>query len=168
MATLALQPARLVKTRDGKPAEAETITGVTGLNPGDICVKANGALAAAADAATVVTHLCTFDSDAQYLPGTTAYSGPYVKIKPGDTYEMSAWSATPASAVIADSDLDAQPSYNIKKPTVSGVTAYVLDIDATGGSSPAVRLVGRRADCSATDLYPRVLVQFLPTVTQDT
>jgi hypothetical protein len=161
MATLALQPARLVKSRDGKPAECETITGVTGLNPGEICVKANGALAACSNDAVVVTHLATFDSDAQYIPGTTAYSGPYVKIKPGDTYEMNAYHATPASAVVADTDLDAQPGYNLVKVGDN----WHLNLAAT--NAPAVRLIARRSDCSATDIYPRVLVQFLPTVTQD-
>lgn len=167
MATRALKPVKLVKTRDGKPGEFETITGVTAINVGDICVKANNALAGAANGATVVTHLATFDSDDQVLPGAVAFTGPFLKLKPGDTFEMSAWSATPASAVIADTALDAQPGYNIYKATVSGVTAYVLDIDATGGAAPCVRLIGRHPADSATDLYPRVFAQFLGTVTQD-
>lgn len=168
MATRALQPVRWIKSANGKPPEMQKLTGVTAMKPGELCVKANEVLAICADAATVVTHLVVSDSDTQVLPGDSAYTQPVVIIKPGDTFEMSAWSVTPPSAVIADSALDAQSGYNIKKVTVSGVTAWVLDIDVTGGASPAVRLIGRNTKDSATDLYPRVFVQFLGTVTQST
>lgn len=168
MATRALQPVRWIKGRDGKTPEMQKLTGVTAINPGELLVKANEVLAICADAATVVTHLAVTDSDDQVLPGDSAYTMPVVIVRPGDTFEMSAWSVTPASAVIADSALDAQAGYNIKKVTVSGVTAWVLDIDVTGGSAPCVRLIGRSTKDSATDLYPRVSVQFLNTVTQAT
>lgn len=164
MATRALKQVTLVKTRDGRPAEYETIAAATGVNVGDICVKANNALAAVSDGAVVCTHLATFDADNDVIPGAAAYTGPYLKIKPDDTFEMSVYHATPASAVFADADLDAQPDYEIIKATVSGVTAWCVEKSAT--STPAVRVIGRIESDSATDLYPRVLVQFIRTVVQ--
>lgn len=163
MATLALQPVRLYKARDGHGQEHEELTIVADLIEGELLVKANNAVAAIADSATVITHIMPTIS-ANVMPGKTLKM-PLGLLRPGDVYEMSVWHTTAASAVVADSILDAQGDYPVVKKTVSGATAWCLDV-ANIGSSASVRLVARLS--TATDLYPRVLVQFLDTVTQAT
>jgi len=80
-----------------------------------------------------------------------------IKIRPSDTYEITAHHSTAASAVFADSALDENADYGLLKTTVSGVAAWCLDLQDT--TNKRVRVFERIS--SATDLYPRLRVQFL-------
>ena len=61
-----------------------------------------------------------------------------------------------ASAVLADATLDSMTEYGIAFATVSGQSAWMIDIADT--SNKRVRII-KRLD-SATDLYPRCVVEF--------
>lgn len=159
MATIALQKVQLATTSFGGSAEYENIALSSGAAPiaGDLCFKVNNTLDVCGSDPTAITWLIDVGT-AGTIPGITTYS--VQKIKPSEVYEMNAYSATASLAVIADSAIDAQSNYGVVKATVGGVVAWCLDVDDT--ATTKVRLVGRLD--SATDIYPRCLVQFLNTV----
>lgn len=164
MATLALQPLALLQTRDGagsyeKLAASASATFIKG----DLLVKINNTLAECGTDPIAITHF-TDATETSTVPGDTKLV--IGKIRSEDTFEVSAYSATPASAVIADSALDAQNDYGITLATVSGVTAWALDVDKSGAVLARVRLLARDDNSTATDLYPRVRVRFLGSVIQ--
>ena len=161
MATLALEPIRLVKTYSGQAAEYEKIAPSASLTfiAGDLALKTNNAFSVCGADPTIISYLtqCT-SSDA--VPGDTSFN--LLMIKPEDTFEVSAFHSTPASAVVADSALDGQSYFGLIKSTVSGVTAWCLDLEET--TTDSVQLLGRSANSSGTDVYPRVFVKFIPSI----
>jgi len=160
MATFRLQAPRFVKSGDGKGPLMEEMTIVADLIEGELCLKANNALGACGADPTVVTHIMPAIS-ANVLPGDTLVMPVYI-VRPGDVWEMSIYHATAASAVFADTDLDGQADYGVAKPTVDSVTTWTVDKAET--TTDVVRVIARVPGYSATDLYPRVHVQFLEAV----
>lgn len=155
MATLALQPLRFDKSASGNSPEFEGCTVSGTLKEGDLLLKTNGAAAKpASNSPAVITYL-TVDAGVT-MPGIPNIAQ-LIKIRPQDTFEISAHHSTAASAVVADSALDGQADYGLVEVTVSGVAAWALDLQDT--STKRVRLLERIS--SATDLYPRCRVQFL-------
>ncbi len=166
MATNPIRTPAHVKTRSGQGPVYEKLTIVASLIAGEQLLKANNAVAACADAGTIVTHVMPQKS-ADVIPGQTL-SMPLIVAQPGDVWEVTAYHSTPSLAVVADSLLDAQAGYGIIKPTVSSKTEWCLDLENT--SQKIWRLIDRPAylNNTATDLYPRVWVQYINTVTQAT
>lgn len=163
MSTFALRPPSHVKSDSGQPSESEKLTIVASLIQGELLVKANNAVSAVTDGATIITHVMPTIS-ANVIPGQTLEM-PLIQLKSRDVWEMTAWHTSAGAAVIADSVLDAQPDFDVAKKTVSGQTQWVLDMNNTG--SAAVRLIQRAPGFTATDQYPRVWVRFKNSVTQD-
>ncbi len=163
MATNVLRAPSFTKGRSGQAPQYEKLTIVASLIEGEQLLKANNAVAACADAGTIVTHVMPTIS-ANVLPGQTL-SMPLIVAQPGDIWEVTAYHSTPSLAVVADSALDAQAGYGIIKPTVSGATQWCLDLENT--TQKIWRLIDRPAylNNSGTDLYPRVWVQYINTVT---
>lgn len=161
MATLALKPIKIVVTTSEGAANYEKLAPSASATfaEGDLLLKSNNTVTVCGADPTVISNLAQFPSTS-ILPGET--KAVLAKVKPGDTFECSAYSATPASAVIADTALDGASDYGIVLATVSGVSAWCLDIDDT--VNVRVRLLGRVDNSTATDLYPRVLVKFLPSI----
>jgi hypothetical protein len=159
MATKALQPLRLDKCAAGNSPEFVQLTTSGTLVAGDLLIKANGAASICSDEPQQISYL-TVCADTDIIPGSNTGVINVLAVKPHDTFEISAVHSTAASAVVADSAVDAKAEYGVKKATVSGVIAWGLDLQDTTNTS--VRLI-ERVD-SATDLYPRVRVQFLSTV----
>lgn len=162
MATLSLKPLAIAQVRDGAPSY-EKIAPSTSATfvAGDLAVKTDNALIECGANPTVITHY-TSTTQAGIIPGDTKMV--VAKVRQEDTYEMSAWSATPSLATIADTALDAQADYGITFNTVSGVSAWTMDIDKIGAVNARVRLLDR-VDGSA-DVYPRVRVRFLGSIVQ--
>ncbi len=153
MATIAIQPARYVRGRDGAHIESEEMTfsnTPTTLIAGDFCVKVDNVVVAIADAATSASHFCPAAAS-EVMPGKTLKM-PFGKLKPGDIFEVNAYHSTAASAVIADSLLDVSIGYGLKK--VSG--CWTLDLE----TATDMFLIVDRID-TATDIYPRCRVEFV-------
>jgi hypothetical protein len=156
MATLALkQCVHAYETGGGAPEFDETLTTGT-IQSGDLLVRINNVANVCGADPAAISYLSTA-TDADVLPGATATTLALAKIKSSGVFEMSLFHSTPASAVLSDADIDDVLQYGIAKQTVSGVTAWVIDKEET--SSKRVTIVKRLS--SATDVYPRVLVQFM-------
>lgn len=159
MATLALQPLRFVYSQEGKTAECEKRVLTTGTPiAGEVFFLANDQLTIASNDPTTISYLGQ-DAGVNVIPGDVASTINVQKIRLGDVFEISIWHATPASAVIAATDVDGKADYGLESVTVSGVSAWVLDISDT--SNKALRII--KALGTYGDLYQRVLVQFLAT-----
>lgn len=155
MATLAVQPLRYDKSRSGNSDEFELISVSGNIANGLLTVRTNGLDAVcASNSPAVITHLAVC-LQSETVPGATQLSA--IKVRPGDTYEITAHHSTAASAVVPDSALDGQSDYGIIWNTVSGQNAFMLDLQDT--SNKRVRLLERIS--TATDVYPRCRVQFL-------
>ncbi len=155
MATLALQPLRFDKSASGNSAEFDACSVSGTLKEGDLLLKTNGIAAKpASNSPAVITYL-TVDAGVT-MPGISNIAG-LVKIKPADLFEITAHHSTAASAVVPDSALDGQADYGLVEATVSGVAAWCLDLQDT--SNKRVRIIDRIS--TATDVYPRLRVQFL-------
>lgn len=165
MATNTLAAPRFVRSSTGQGPLAQRKTIVAGLIEGEQCVQTDNALAACADGASIVTHIMATIS-ANVIPGDTLKISTFVA-RPGDVWEVTAYHSTPSLAVFADTALDAQPDYGIKKPTVSGVTQWCLDLENT--TQKVWRVIARPGylNNTGTDLYPRIWVQYLPAATQE-
>lgn len=159
MATKAIKPLRLDKCVAGGSVEFDKCSTSGTFVTGTPMIKANGAYTACADMPTQVTALA-MSAGTDYIPGDTSGVINLHKIRPGDLYEISAFHSTAASAVVADSALDANAKYAILQATVSSSGGWCIDLSDT--TNVSVKLV-ERID-SATDLYPRCRVSFLDTV----
>jgi hypothetical protein len=159
MATLALKPIKISSTSQsgaasyGKIAVSASATFANG----DLLLKTNNAVTVCGADPAIISYFAPFTSS-DAVPGETKFVLPV--IKPEDTFEITAYHSTAANATVADADLDGQSDYGVILATVSGVSAWCLDLEDT--SNKRVRLLGRLSD--ATDLYPRVLVKFLPSI----
>lgn len=167
MATLQLQPCRFAYAEDGKaPLMERLVCASTSVIEGELGVLTNNGFTTCGAAPTVITHLSTVASAAVStvkIPGDAAGTQNFVKIRNRvDVFEMSIYSATPASAVLAASDLDAQVDFSIVKaadPTY-GNYAWCVDID-TPAATQSVTVI--KALGNFGDLYQRVLVKFIAT-----
>lgn len=159
MATIALAPVQLSWNDNGGSAEYEQLGISSGASPiaGDLCFKVNNTFDVCSTDPAQITYLIHVASGG-LIPGDTRYQ--LLKIKPTEVYRMNAYHSTASLAVLADSALDAQSNYGVIKATVSGVTAWTMDLEET--VAVRVRLI-ERLD-SATDLYPRCRVQFLSSI----
>jgi hypothetical protein len=159
MATLALQPIKISATsKQGAPAYGKiAVSASATFASGDLLVKTNNAVTVCGADPTIVSYVSQ-NTSSDAVPGETRFV--LASVQPEDTFEISAYSATPASAVIADTALDGQSDYGIVMATVSGVSAWCLDVDDQ--VNVRVRLLGRIS--GATDLYPRCQVKFLPSI----
>jgi len=156
MATLALKPLELVKIPSGGAAEYEKRTLTTGTPiAGDLGVLTNNEITLCGADPTVISYFIQASGDST-IPGETSKLQ-VVRIHPDYEFEISIYHSTPASAVLAAADIDGQVEYGIIKATVSGVTAWCLDLEET--TTKSVRIV--QAVGSFADLYQRVRVQFL-------
>lgn len=154
MATLALQPLRHFKSASGGAAEMDSLSVSGTIINGDVCDKANGVVAVCSNEPTTVSYVAV-SAGTDTVPGATTV--PFVKINPADTFICSAHHSTAASAVVPDSVLDQAPTYGLIKQTVSSVVAWCVDLSDT--TNTCVKIVDRQS--SATDVYPRVMVQFI-------
>lgn len=157
MATLAIAPLRFYQ---GNPPRMERETIIAGFVEGQLLIKTNNVMAACGADPTYVSHVCPTIS-ANVIPGNTLVMDLPV-VLPGQIWEATLYSATLASAVFAEADLDTPADYGAISATVSGITCWMVDKDET--STKVFRVIGRAPTSSATDLYPRVYVQFLAAV----
>ncbi len=161
MATLPLKPVSLYKTTHGGAGEYESVpvtNAQTWIN-GDLLVRVDGAASLCGADPTRISYLAS-GLQTDTVPGQSLTN--LIRIKPTDKFLMSAYNASPASAVIADSALDGASEYGVAQVTVSGVAAWVLD--TADQTATRVRLLARVASDSATDLYPQCIVQFVDSV----
>lgn len=157
MATLPLKQPRLDQTRTGASGDTELKTLTTGTPiKVDFAVLTNNELTLCGTDPVAISYLMT-TGNAGVVPGETRYI--VQRVHPSDTFAMTVYHSTTASAVLADADIDAQTQYGIIKATVDGVTAWAVDKEETGAVK--VRVIGRQSDCTATDVFPRALVQFI-------
>lgn len=162
MATLALRPCRLAYSEVGDAGLYETIVNnSTSVIDGELGVLTNDGFTTCGTNPSTITHLALAASAAVgtlTIPGDTTAFQSFLKIRNRlDVFEMSIYSATPASAVLAASDLDANVDFGITKATVSGVTAWCVDIDKAGANQVCTVI---KALGDYGDLYQRVLVKF--------
>jgi hypothetical protein len=158
MAIQALKPARLIVTKNGGAGESDKLDINTAevFIPGDLLVKVNNKLTRCGADPVAISYIASC-TETQAVPGDTRVV--VQRIQTGESYVMNAYSGTASLAVIADSALDAKSDYGVALVTVSGSTAWVLDIDDT--TNIKVRLLSRID--AATDTYPQCVVEFLPT-----
>lgn len=158
MAIQALKPARLVTTKSGGSGESDKLdinTSETFIS-GDLLVKVNNKLTKCGADPIAISYIASC-TETQQVPGDTRVV--VQRIQTGEVYVMNAYSATPSSAVVADTALDAKSDYGVALVTVSGATAWVVDLDDT--TNIKVRLTGRIDP--AADTYPQCLVEWIPT-----
>jgi len=156
MATQALRQLRLFKTAAGSQ-ECDKIALATGATmiPGDILLKTDNKVDIAGADPSVISYYSQGTST-DVVPGETKLV--VTRIHSSDQFAINAYHTTAANATVPDTALDGQANYGIARQTVSGVTAWVLDLEDT--SATRVRLLERLDP--AADLYPRCVVQFLP------
>lgn len=163
MATLAIQPIKFVCNTNGGSSEHEkkVLTSGTAI-AGDLGILTNDAITLASADPTNIAYLIPnagTSTTNQIIPGDAAGLLNVIKIKPGDVYEISIYHSTPASAIIAASDVDGTADYGVIKSTVTGQPGWCLDLEET--STQVVRLI--KALGTYGDVYQRVQVQFLQT-----
>ncbi len=160
MAVKTIEPCRHISTH-GKAPELDffSVTGSTH-KANDLCVRTNNCIAACSATTPSPITALALTAAANTVPGSTAGTQPLIKITSDDEFEMNVYHATPGSALIADADIDDAKQYGITFATVSGVSAWVIDLAES--TSVRVSLV-KRLD-AATDTYPRCVVRFLPSV----
>lgn len=158
MATQPLKPCRAVTSLYGGAQESDkqAVNTSETFIPGDLLVRVNNKLTKCGADPAIVTYIASC-TETQQVPGETKVV--VQRVKPSDTYVMSAFHSTASSATIADADLDGNSTYGIALQTVSGVAAWVMDLQDT--TNIKVRLTGRID--AAADTYPQCLVQFLST-----
>lgn len=157
MAAIVPKPLRCIKAGAGQGPEFDLLTVNATCPVGDLLLKTDGTANTCGADPTVITYLCTATGGAP-VPGNT--TGTVQRIRGSDFYRINAYSATPASAVLADTTLDGQANYGVVWATISGQAAWFLDVDDQ--VNVRVRLVGRTD--GATDTYPEAIIQFLPSV----
>lgn len=163
MATYALQPPTYAfgYTGVGPEYEKVTVSASATYARGDLLLKTNNAVTVCGSDPTIISYLSQ-SANTDSVPGESTVA--VIRVKPEDTFEMSLYNSTPASATCADADLDGQTTYGITLATVSGVSAWTLDTSNAGASVKRVQLVGRVPNYTASDLYPRVYAKFLSSV----
>jgi uncharacterized protein YfaQ (DUF2300 family) len=156
MATQTLKaPEHVYSSSGGAPQMVKlTCTGAT-VVAGHFLVRTNNLGAVCADSCSNVQFLSPV-ANAATMPGAAALELNVIKIRPSDVFEINVWNTTASSAVIADSDLDAELSYGVAYVTVSGVAAWVLN--STNTTTEMATIIERLSP--AADTYPRVRCQF--------
>lgn len=162
MATIAIRPCTHVSDHGrGNSCEKVVCTSATPC-VGDLMQRTNNIGVVCSTDPAMISYLCP-QVYTDTMPGEASLSLNLIKVRPTDIFEMNVYNSSASAATIADADIDDATKYGIVKASVSsnGSSAWMVDNSET--ASVRVKVI-KRLDAAA-DLYPRVWVQFLESVT---